>query len=497
MKKKIIKIILGCVIVGLVSAGGYFGYKSYASKKTVTSSRTVTNKVRKGNIDITVQATGTITSVNEVSVSSSNSGTIRNLAFKAGDSVKKGDVICNIDDSNAQQSVTSSQNSLAQKNLELSNLEKSLDDLYIKAPIEGKVKSVFVSSGDNVKTAKQAYGALAIIVVNDSLEVQVPFPDSGKIETIYISPGAVVKKGDNLFKLDGQSIQQNIAAKKLEIQQAQSDLNFKQASLNKSTITSPIDGVISTLNIKEGDTIDNNNKAIATITDLTKMQIILPVDELDIDKVKVGQKATISVDSIKGKTYDGVVEKIAQTGKTTNNVTTFDVTVSISNPERLKPGMNANVTIAVESKENVLTIPVEAIIDRNGKHFVMVPSSDSTNNKQANSNQSQKSGQASNGVGNIGNSGNSNNSRSNNGSSSNNRSSNNAAGKLIQVTVGLQNQNQAEIVEGLKEGDSVLITLPQTSSNNTRNNFGGSNFGGGNNLGGSGATRSSSGGRGN
>ncbi|MBC2581651.1 biotin/lipoyl-binding protein [Clostridium sp. DJ247] len=484
MKKKIIKFIVGCSIVGVVSAGGYFGYKSYASKSTVTSNRIITNKVKKGNIDITVQATGTITSVNEVSVSSSNSGTIKNLSFKAGDPVKKGDVICNIDDSNAQQSVASAQNSLAQKNLELSNLEKSLDDLYIKAPIDGKVKSIFVSSGDNVKTAKQAYGALAIIVVNDSLEVQVPFPDSGKIETVYISPGAEVKKGEKMFKLDGETIQNNINAKKLEIQQAQSDLSFKQSSLSKTTITSSIDGVISTLNVKEGDTIDSNNKAIATITDLTQMQVILPVDELDIDKVKVGQKATIGVDSIKDKTYDGVVEKIAQTGKTTNNVTTFDVTVSVSNPERIKPGMNANVTIAIESKENVLTIPVEALIDRNGKHFVMVPSSDGTS-KQANSSQSQKTGQATNSAGNNGNS---KNSRSGNSAGY----GNNAAGKLIQVTVGLQNQNQAEIVEGLKEGDSVLITLPQTSSNNTR-----INFGGGNNFGGGGAVRSSSGGRGN
>lgn len=471
MNKKVLKIIIGVLLVGSVSAGGYYGYKNYASKKVVTSSKSITAKVKKSNLEISVQATGTITSVTSVSVSSQNTGTLTNLSFKEGDSIKKGDLICKINDSNGAQGVSTAQNSVSQKSLELSNLERNLDNLYIKAPIDGVVKSVFVSPGDDVATAKQAYGALAIIVVNDALEVPIPFPQSGKISSVNISAGASVKKGDVLFKLDDSDVKNNIAAKQLEVQQAQNDLSFKQSNLDKSTIVSPIDGIISALSFKEGDSIENN-KLIATIIDPTQMQVVLPVDELDIDKVKVGQKTTINIDAIKGKTYEGTVEKISQTGKTTNNVTTFDVTVSIVNPEGVKPGMNVNATIAVENKENVLTIPVEALIERNGKHYVMTPSTGGTNKPSDKA--SKVDGNSS--SGNQGNTPKDSQSSTNQYRKSNTTSNSNVGqGKLTEVTIGLQNQNSVEILTGVKEGDSVLITLPQTTNktnSNTQNGFG-------------------------
>lgn len=474
MKKNIKKIIACCLIIGVIGTVSYFGYKKYNSKGLTTNNRMLSVKVKKSNIDVTVQATGTITSVSQVDVYSQNSGVIESLPFNEGDQIKKGDLLCKIKDSTGEQNVAAAQNNLAQKNLELNTLEKSLDDLYIKAPIDGKVKSVFVSSGDDVATAKQAYGGLAILTVNDTLEVPIPFPQSGKITSVYISPGATVKKGDNLFKLDDGNIQDNIKAKKLEIQQGQNDLSFKQSGLAKTTIISPMDGVVSALSFKPGDSIDSN-KPIATIVDYSQMQVVLPVDELDISKVKVGQNAKIAIDAIKDKTYEGTVEKIAQTGKTTNNVTTFDVIVSIKNPESIKPGMNANVTIAVESKENVLTIPVEAIVDRNGKQFVTIPSSSGNNNEKGKSSRSSETGQSNNNQGQR---------TSNAGGMNYQRSggnSNTSEGKLVQVTLGLQNQKQAEILEGLKEGDTVLIAIPQTNSGganaNTRNNFGGGGMG--------------------
>ena len=467
MNKKIVKFISGSLLVVAVATGGYYGYKAYASKKVVASSKFITAKVKKSNLDVNVQATGTVTSVNQVDVYSQITGTIESLSVNEGDTIKKGDLICKINYSNGAQDIATAQNTLAQKQLALSQLQTSLDDLYIKAPIDGVVKAVYASAGDDVTTLKAAYGGLAIIVVNDTLEVPIPFPQSGKIGSVYITAGATVKKGQNLFKLDDSAIQNNIQAKELEIQQAQSDLSFKQSGLSKDAVVSPIDGVISTLNFKEGNTI-GTDKAIATIVDPKQLQIIVPVDELDIQKVKVGQNANIAIDAVKGKTYSGTVQKISQTGKTTNNVTTYDVTVSISNAEDLKPNMNANVTIAVESKENVLTVPVEALIQRNGKQYVMLPSAggaDKTGNKASNA--GGNSGQSSHGNGQTNGQG----STNQYGKSNSNVSG--GQGKLTPVTIGLQNQTSVEIVTGVKEGDSVLITLPQTTNKSTSNMQGG------------------------
>lgn len=472
MKKKISKIIVSCILIGVVAGGGYFGYQKYTSSKTVTSSRVITTKVKRTNLDVTVQATGTVTSTQQVDIYAPSTVTIESLPVKEGDMVKKGDVICKITDNNGAEDIATAQNTLAQKQLALSQLQQSLDDLYIKAPIDGVVKAVYASPGDDVTTLKAAYGGLAIIVVNDSLEVPIPFPQSGKVGSVYISAGETVKKGQNLFKLDDSTIQNNIQAQELQIQQAQNDLNFKQSIVNQDTLTSPIDGTISSLTLNQGDSI-GTDKPIATIVDPTQMQITVPVDELDIEKVKVGQNATLAIDAIPGKTYTGTVQKVAQTGTTTNNVTTYNVTLTINNPENVKPGMNANVTIAVQSKENVLTIPAEALISRNGKQFVMIPStggSGKTGNKSSNT--GGNSGQSSYGNG----------QNSGQGSKNQNRSSNGtgAQGKLVPVTIGLQNQNSVEILSGLNEGDSVLIPLPQTTNktnSNTQGGFGQGGFG--------------------
>lgn len=482
MNKKIVKIMIGSLLVVAVAAGGYYGYKAYASKNTVASSKFITTKAKIANLDVNIQATGTVTSVSQVDVYSQITGNIESLSVNEGDTIKKGDLICKINYSNGAQDIATAQNTLAQKQLALSQLQTSLDDLYIKAPIDGVVKSVYASAGDDVSTLKSAYGGLAIIVVNDTLEVPIPFPQSGKIGSVYITAGATVKKGQNLFKLDDSTIQNNIKSKELEIQQAQSDLSFKESNLSKDAVTSPIDGVISALNFKEGNSI-GQDKAIATIVDPKQLQIVVPVDELDIEKVKVGQSANIGVDAVKGKTYSGTVQKISQTGKTTNNVTTYDVTVSISNPEDLKPNMSANVTIAVESKENVLTVPVEALIQRNGKQFVMIPSAGGTGKTvDKSSNAGANNGQNKQGNSQAGGQGSTNQYRNSNG--------NGSQGKLTPVTIGLQNQTSVEIVSGIKEGDSVLITLPQTTNKTNSNVSGGFGQGQG------GMTRGASGGGG-
>jgi HlyD family secretion protein len=272
------------------------------------------------------------------------------------------------------------------------------------------------------------------------------------------------------------------------------------------------------------------------------------VDELDISKIKIGQTVLVTINAIPGKTFNGAIESISTVGTTSNNVTTYPVTISLNDKTGVMSGMNANVTIQVESKKGVVAVPIEALVERNGRTFVMVPSgsSDGTTaqapsgkqnagqNAGAGSSSEAASGAASgsaagsaaagsgssgtgtagsgryangsngnyggnSGVsGNTGNSGNaSGSSRANGyqrasgqGTASGTQSTGSGtqgtaaatAGQLVEVKIGMQNQNMVEITEGISEGQKVMVLLPQASSTSSTNNnktgsFG--SFGGG------------------
>jgi HlyD family secretion protein len=452
MKKKVSKVLAIIISVLIVFGGSYYAYKKYSSKSTsVSSTRYSLAKVTKSNLDITVQATGTVTGADAVNVFSFNTGVIEGMTAKQGESVNKGDLFCKINDDTTKDAVENAKTALDHSKLELQALEDQMDSLVIKAPIDGKIKTVFVAPGDDVTSMKSTYGGMAVMLVGGAgnvLETNIPFPSSGKVMEVYTSAGKDVKKGDTLFKLDDTSLKNSIATKNNEIEQAQNTLNSKEEDLAKSTITTPISGIVSVLSIKNGEIVDNT-KLIATITDTSTMTVTLPVDELDINKVQVGQNATIKIDDIDGKNFTGKVQSISQSGTTTNNVTTYDVIVSIDNPENVKVAMNANVSIAVQSKENVLTVPVEAIIERNGKKYVML------------SNGTQKS------------------------ASSNKKGNNSAAGKLVEVETGIKNKTNIEILSGLKENETVMTALPASSTKTSTKNQGG--MGGG--MSGGGAPR--------
>ncbi|MCT8976774.1 efflux RND transporter periplasmic adaptor subunit [Clostridium sp. CX1] len=455
IKKRGVKILIIAVIAVGVGTGGYYIYKQYStSNKVVSTVKFDMSKVQKTNLAVTVQATGTIAGVDQVNLYSTNSGVVEGMNYEEGSTIEKGAVFCTINNDKQGQETETAQNSLSQKKLDLEKLEKQLDDVYIKAPIDGKVKSVFVASGDDIASVKPAYGGMAIITTgeNDELEVAIPFPSSGKVKEVHISAGDTIKKGQTMFKLDDSDTINSIKSKKIEIQQAQSDLNYKLQTAADSTIVSPISGIISGLNIKNGD-VTPDDKAMVTVIDISKMKVIVPVDELDIDKIQIGQKTKISVQNIKDKTYEGVVEKISQSGKTSDSVTTFDVTVSIDNPERLKIGMNADVTIEVENKENVLAVPLEAITEKNGKKYVMVQDSAGNVNSKTRqpSSSSSKSSQTA----------------KNNTQLSGNKPS--TPGKLVEVQTGLKNQTMIEITSGLTENQTVMVQLPESSSSNKTN----------------------------
>lgn len=320
--------------------------------------------------------------------------------------------------------------------------------------------------------------------------------NNGTLQSLNVKLGDTVTAGQKLFVSDSDSLRQavtnaqnnlekqnlslstdesaqkvddnKIAMDNLSISDAKEQLSSAQTQLNNMTVTAPIGGVITALSNSNGDSIQSG-KSVLTITDMSSIKVKVAIDELDIAKVQVGQKAAITFDGIKDKTFDGAVESIAPTGTSSNNVTTYDVVVNVNKPAGIKIGMNANVNIQVQSKSDALVIPAEALIERNGQKYVRIQSSNSTS---ANSTSSSGNNQT---------------------SSSNGQGQNRGAGvqrttdsgTQIAVKTGMENENYIEITSGLKEGDKVLVQLPSTSSSNNNKNSNSNGFGGfGGNMGG-------------
>jgi HlyD family secretion protein len=230
------------------------------------------------------------------------------------------------------------------------------------------------------------------------------------------------------------------------------------------------------------------------------MEFDISVDELDIAKIEVGMSANVTLDALTGKNFDGVVSKISGTGTSSNGVTTYPVTVVIKNPSGIKEGMNANAEIKIQHKDNVLTLPINAVQKMGSRYFVFVKNADGTNSSQSTN---QWSGKRNN-KGTVNDSENQQNGQRQN-NSSQNKNSNSRQQNMLKllgpgvsmksIQVGINNDNDIEIVSGLNEGDKVEVPVVTTTST-IQQQSGGFPFGGGGNFNGSG-NRNYNGGGGN
>jgi len=241
-------------------------------------------------------------------------------------------------------------------------------------------------------------------------QVEVGTQVSGIIDMIYVDYNSVVKKGQVIAELDKTNLVSELNSAQSNLNNAQSSLNYQTANYNRyktlyekglisandyenaklnyeqaqqqvrinqqsvakaktnlgyATITAPIDGVVLSKEVEEGQTVAS---AMTTPTlfiiaqDLTDMRVIADIDEADIGGVVEGQRVTFTVDAYPEDTFDGMVTQVRQEATTESNVVTYEVVISAPNESlKLKPGLTANVTIYTLEKNNVLTVPVKAL----------------------------------------------------------------------------------------------------------------------------------------
>ena len=197
---------------------------------------------------------------------------------------------------------------------------------------------------------------------------QVVAKTSGELTSLTVKEGDRVMEDQVMGGFDETDMETQIENAAIQVQNAELTLKNAQDRLEDYSITSTIDGTVIEKNYDVGDTLDTSNASTtgiaypAVIYDMSALTFDISVNELDINKIQVGQRVEITADAVEGETFTGVVDKVNINGTTTNGSTNYPVTVLVDGtPEELKPGMNVSAKIVVEDAGNVLCVPVEAV----------------------------------------------------------------------------------------------------------------------------------------
>lgn len=515
----------------LVWYTGLFGSKTPPAQAAAAA-------VRRGDIRVTVSGAGTVSGILEQNIAAKVGGTITSIGFKAGSQVKQGDILFQLENTSVQQKLAVSDLSLKQAQFDYSQSAQDLTKLNVTAPFAGLITALNVKEGDEVSKG----APLLTLVDNREMELIVTFneqvaksilpgqtadvflqdylisvpgrvsyvsnagqPDgSGAILTsvkiavdnqgglspglkasatvhtaagdlrgltqntlqyrntstitaveagivtgIYVQQNDEVERGQKILEVSSDLVLSDVTTKQLKQQQALIDAETAKTDYNNLTIMAPFDGVLVKLGKNQGNDSNSNSNStsssstsstdqalilgeevkagdvIAKVANYDQMEVTVQIDEIDITRVALGQKANITADALPNRQYQGEVVAAGSEGVSQNGVASFDVTLRIDKPEGLKAGMTVNADILVAEKTNVLLIPIEALQDRQGKKFVIPAGAD------------------------------------------NEQTASSGKNSLREVQVGLNNETNVEITGGLKEGDQVLVPSAQRSNINS------------------------------
>ena len=264
-----------------------------------------TAKVENTNIQTSITATGTIEPVTSVTVGTQVSGIVSHLYVDYNSIVKKGQVIAELDRTNL----------ISELNTAKANLSSAQSSAAYEKANFNRYKTLYekgLVSADEFESAQLSY-----------------------------------RKANEQVNTSRESVQK------------------AQTNLGYATITSPIDGIILSKSVEEGQTVAasfNTPELFVIAQNLTDMRVIADIDEADIGGVKEGQRVSFTVDAFPDDTFEGQVTQVRQEATTESNVVTYEVVISAPNKDlKLKPGLTANVTIFTLEKNNVLAVPAKAL----------------------------------------------------------------------------------------------------------------------------------------
>jgi HlyD family secretion protein len=403
--RKRLWIILGVIAIVLVAAAA-LALKAINTPDKLDPSQLATAEF--GDIARSVVATGKIWPITQVEVKSKASGIVTKLDTDINHTVHVGQVLAQLDQEEILDEVAAqkAQLSAAQANQHSAAAAVAYDKVAAEAPDLPDFKRAYDRNLEMEKTG---------VVSRQTLDAA---------QQQYLA--ALNTRDRAVAQVTVDAAKQRMAQS--QVAQAQASLNQLEEQLSYTTITSPINGVVLSRDVQVGDAVSSilvlgsTATLVMTLGDTHQVYVKGKVDESDIGKVYLGQAARIKVQSFPNRTFTGHVTKIAPLGVEKDNVTTFEVQISIDNPGspkdpsgELKANMTANAEIVLEEHKHVLTIPEQAVLYDSDRHAtVWVPDShDHTGHR------------------------------------------------IVPINVGLSNGSRIEVTSGLKSGDTVI--LQQTS----------------------------------
>jgi len=355
-------------------------------------------KVERGDLAKSVVATGKIEPITKVELKSKASGIVEKWFADAGDKVKEGQILVQLDREQIQAAVREAKAALAAA------------EANERAAVADENRAKVDAEGPDVPLLYRAYQR-AQKMAKEGVVSEAALDDAQKAYELAVNKRDVARA--QLTVNEAKLIQA-----RAQVQQARATLDRSDEDLRYATITSPIAGEVLSRDVEIGDAVSSilvlgsTATLVMTLGDTSQVYVKGKVDEADIGKVYLGQPARIKVESFKDKTFYGKVTKIAPLGVEKDNVTTFEVRVSIDNPGgELKAMMTANAEIILDEHKNVLMIPEGAIIyDKDKNASVEVPDPHGKEGK-----------------------------------------------RKVAVKVGISNGAKTELLSGLKEGQQVVL----------------------------------------
>lgn len=550
-KTKVVWIFFVCLVV---FAGFLIYFKAKGRNSQENKSNILVFTVKKGDIESTVSAVGSILSTDTRDISVTPGSTVQKILCVENQSVKQGDLLFVLTNESVNLDLEKANLVLSQQQTQVLTLQNQQKELILRAPVAGIVRSINASLQDSVTPAYGMPGTSPLVQLEDTsimkftiyanpadagknmkgmmpssqkinvnfqgvgireciissanvssqgssvtfqvlkpegltfgsfytisipmmlgMEIPISSPvqvsgntvlvsakQSGTVSAIRVKVGDKVIPNQVLIETRSDTLTNQIQLANLSVKSAQLDVKNKKKIVEDLTVKAPIDGVVYNIQIKEGSFIGSSlskdqglptsssvpqnlagmiksqgtqsnislgsvsslssGVTIATIENQTSRKVSITIDELDIARIKVGQKAKITLDAFKDRIFSGHISSISAKGIIQNGYSTFQADISIDGSEKLLTGMSATVSILSDSKKDILLLPIDAILSKNERRYVLVSSDQGMIEKD--------------------------------------------------IRVGIVNEDYAEIVQGLKEGDKVLLPVQDSNLFNRTSNTG-------------------------
>lgn len=457
-------------------------------KPTATPTQQLpTATVTRGSLQATISAAGTIAAHAQVTLQFQNSGQVKTVNAKVGDKVKAGQVLASLDTADLETAVISAQAGLdsAQAKLEvtrkgplpsqikaaeasLASAQAAYRAAQTKGAHLGDQVTIEQNNVDNAATrlndAQNTYSNLfeyprsanprgpfvppagrewssqKAALDNAQIDYQVAVADynlavaSVNDSGVQQAAAQVASAQASLNDLKNMPAPEDVQMAELAVKQAQAALDQAKLNIQKSQLVAPFDGVVADLAIQPGQQASTSTQLV--LVDLSRLEAQVNVSEMDLPSIKVGQPAQATFDALPNQTFAASVVKVAYVGTATQGVVNYPVTIALDQPDtsaslsasqQIRPGMTANVSIVVQQRDNILLLPNRAV-KTSGRQKIVTVLKD---NKQT----------------------------------------------QVDVTLGMSNDTQSEVMSGLNEGDVVVIQQTTTATQGGAGGFGGPGFG--------------------